>query len=72
LRIFEHRVVSVNLVLHVEIVGVGRGPVEIQSRANLIVFDRDLFSAHRRTSLVQVTLTEAGMPIYVDMRRMIS
>ena len=42
LRILEHRVLSVNLVLRLEVVRVGCGPVEIQSRSNLTVFHLDL------------------------------
>ena len=38
LRVLEHRVLSVNLVLSLEVVGVGGGPVAIQSRSNLSVF----------------------------------
>src|SRR5207302_1257770 len=38
LRIFEHRVLSVNLVLRLEVVRIGGGPVAIQSRSNLSVF----------------------------------
>ncbi len=37
LRIFEHRVLSINVVLRLEIVRIGRGPVAIQSRLNLAV-----------------------------------
>src|ERR1700722_7909520 len=35
LRIFEHRVLLVNLMLRLEVVCVGRGPVAIQSRSNV-------------------------------------
>src|SRR5437763_4317538 len=38
LRIFEHRVLPVNLVLRLEIVRIGRSPVAIQSRSNLSAF----------------------------------
>src|SRR3954464_1308987 len=38
LRIFEHRVLSVNLVLPFEVVRIGGSPVAIQSRSNLSVF----------------------------------
>jgi hypothetical protein len=38
LRIFEHRVLSVNLVLSLEVVRIGGGPVAIQSRSDLSVF----------------------------------
>src|SRR6202008_1163118 len=38
LRIFEHRVLSVNLVLRLEIVRIGGSPMAIQSRSNLSVF----------------------------------
>src|SRR6185437_11743043 len=72
LRILEHGVLPVNLVLHLEVVRVGRSPVEIQGRSNLAVFHRNRSSRHRRTPLGQVTLTEAGIPIYADIRRMIS
>ena len=37
LRIFQHGVLAVDLVLDLEVVGVGRRPVEIQSRANVTV-----------------------------------
>ena len=35
LRVLEHRVVAVNLVFRLEIVGVGGRPVAIQGRANI-------------------------------------
>src|SRR5215469_4075993 len=35
LRIFEHRVLSVNLMLPLEVVRIGSGPVAIQRRADL-------------------------------------
>jgi hypothetical protein len=38
LRIFEHRVLSINLVLPLEVVRIGGDPVAIQSRSNLSVF----------------------------------
>src|SRR5260221_5239863 len=38
LRIFEHCVLSVNLVLPLEVVRIGGGPVAIQSPSNLSVF----------------------------------
>src|SRR3954451_18094785 len=34
LRIFEHRVLSINVVLRLEVVRIGSGPVTIQSRSN--------------------------------------
>src|SRR6516164_911748 len=37
LRIFQHRVVSVDLVLQFEIVGIGRGPVLVQRRADSVI-----------------------------------
>src|SRR5437773_2755268 len=38
LRILEHRVLSVNLVLRLEVVGVGGGPMAIQGRSDVMVF----------------------------------
>jgi hypothetical protein len=38
LRIFEHGVFSVNVVLRLEVVRIGGSPVAIQSRSNLSVF----------------------------------
>src|ERR1700730_19413285 len=49
LRILEHCVLSVNLVLHLEVVRVGRSPVEIQSRSNLPIFHLSLPSHYRCT-----------------------
>jgi hypothetical protein len=42
LRVLEHRVLSVNLVLRFEVVGVGGGPVAIQGRSDVVVFHLDL------------------------------
>src|SRR5258707_10724377 len=47
LRILEHCVLSVNLVLHLEVVRVGSGPVPVQSRSNLRVFHPNAPSRHR-------------------------
>src|SRR6516164_6545727 len=41
LRVLEYRILSVNLVLRLEVVGVGGGPVAIQGRSNLPVFHLD-------------------------------
>jgi hypothetical protein len=38
LRIFEQRVLSIDVMLRFEVVGVGGGPVAIQSCSNLAVF----------------------------------
>src|SRR5260221_9837319 len=51
LRILEHCVLLVNLMLRLEVVRVGGGPVAIQSRSNLPVFHLDLpltYPAHAR------------------------
>ena len=48
LRILEHCVLSVNLMLRLEVVRVGGGPVTIQSRTNLPFFHLDLLSCMRR------------------------
>src|SRR6202043_1731413 len=37
LRIFEHGVPSINLMLPIKVVGIGGGPMAIQSRSNLPV-----------------------------------
>jgi hypothetical protein len=42
LRVLEHRILSVNLVLRLEVVGVGSGPVAIQGRSDVVVFHLDL------------------------------
>src|SRR5207249_9299917 len=42
LRILEHGVLPVDLVLHLEVVRVGRRPVEIQPRSYLTVFHLNL------------------------------
>src|SRR6516162_6508539 len=42
LRVFEYRILSVNLVLRLEVVGVGGGPVAIQGRSDVVVFHLDL------------------------------
>src|SRR5271168_731626 len=42
LRVLEHRILSVNLVLRLEVVGVGGGPVAIQGRSDVVVFHLDL------------------------------
>jgi hypothetical protein len=34
----EHRILSINLVLRLEVVRIGGGPMAIQSRSNLSVF----------------------------------
>src|SRR3984885_9094866 len=44
LRILEHGIVVINLVLGLEIIGVRGGPVAIQSRANVLVFIHCLLS----------------------------
>src|ERR1700720_1244869 len=62
LRILEHGVLSVNLVLQLEVIRVGCSPVGIQCRSNLPVFHFNLPSCHRCTPLVQVTLTSAILP----------
>ena len=48
LRIFEHRVLLIDLMLRLEVVGVGRGPVAIQSRANFWSSMPDLLDHRRR------------------------
>lgn len=57
LRIFEHRVVSVNLVLRLEVVRIGGSPVAIQSGSNLSVFHINSLTiavdAEARKSLVR-------------------
>jgi hypothetical protein len=54
LRVFENRVLSVNLMLPLEIVRIGGGPVAIQSRSNLSVFH------------IEISLTLAGnVELYV-------
>jgi hypothetical protein len=45
--ILEHGVHSIDLVLHLEVVRVGRSPVEIQSRSNFSVFHLNLPSRYR-------------------------
>ncbi len=42
LRVLEHRILSVNLVLRLEVVRVGGGPVAIQGRSDVVVFHLDL------------------------------
>jgi hypothetical protein len=42
LRIFEHRILSVNLVLGLKVVGVRGYPVAIQGRSDVLVFHLDL------------------------------
>src|SRR5215469_2852062 len=42
LRVLEHRILSVNLVLRLEVVGVGGGPVAIQGRSDVAIFHPDL------------------------------
>src|ERR1700746_3103986 len=42
LRIFEQRVLSVNLVLRLGVVRIGGGPVAIQGRFDVVVFHLDL------------------------------
>src|SRR5260370_38535931 len=49
LRILEHGVLPVDLVLHLEVVRIGRRPVEIQSRSNLPAFHLNLPSRYRCT-----------------------
>jgi hypothetical protein len=42
LRVLEHCILSVNLVLRLEIVHVGGGPVAMQRRSDVVVFHLDL------------------------------
>src|SRR6516165_8919100 len=42
LRVLEHRILSVNLVLSLKVVGVGGGPVAIQGRSDVVVLHLDL------------------------------
>ena len=42
LRVLEHRILSVNLVLRLEVIGVGGGPVAIEGRSDIVVFHLDL------------------------------
>src|SRR6516162_6156913 len=55
LRVLQHRILSVNLVLCLEVVGVGGGPVAIQGRSDLPVFHLDLPFLLSKTSLAQPT-----------------
>jgi hypothetical protein len=41
LRVFGHHILCVNLVLSLEIVGVGGGPAAIQGRSDVVVFHLD-------------------------------
>jgi len=41
LRVLEHRILSINLVLSLEVVGVGGGPAAIQGRSDVVVFHLD-------------------------------
>jgi len=38
LRVLEHRILSINLVLSLVVVGVGAGPAAIQGRSAVVVF----------------------------------
>src|SRR5262249_11037145 len=51
LRILEHCVLLVNLMLRLEVVRVGGGPVAIQSCSNIPVFHLNLPSCMRRVGL---------------------
>src|SRR5580700_3989844 len=59
LRILEHCVLLVNLMLRREIVRVGGGPVAIQSCSNLPVFHLDLPSCMRRVGSSPARLASA-------------
>src|SRR5215813_12846641 len=41
LGVLEHRILSINLVLSLEVVGVGGGPAAIQGRSDVVVFHLD-------------------------------
>jgi hypothetical protein len=55
LRVLEHRILSVNLMLCLEVVGVGGGPVAIQGRSDVVVFHLDL-------PLVDASKASPGQP----------
>src|SRR5208282_1893265 len=73
LRVLEHRILSVNLVLSLKVVGVGGGPVAIQDRSDVVVFHLDLPSltlmstaaAGRRSPswlCLMISMLSAGRP----------
>jgi hypothetical protein len=41
LRVFDHRILAINLVLRLKVVRVGGGPVAIQSCSDIVVFHLD-------------------------------
>ncbi len=56
--LLEHRILSVNLVLRLEVVRVGSGPVAIQGRSDVVVFHLDLpLPSHLRRIYARMALS---------------
>jgi hypothetical protein len=60
LRVLEHRILAVNLVLRLKVVGVGGGPVAIQGRSDIVVVHLDLLSLTLALHLCAYGLVEPG------------